>query len=183
MFRLVIPAVLIAAAAGLFFLYTDPTYQRIKTVRAQEMEYDQALTKSKELLAIRNSLIAKRNTFSPDDIHKVERVLPDNIDNIRLILDTETIAQRYGLHVQNVSVKSPQTGKSDRSQLAVGDSNDAVGSVEFSFGVTATYGDFLRFLKDLEKSVRIVDVRTIAFSAGRGELMDFSISVKTYWLR
>ncbi len=183
MFRLILPIFLVGIAAGLFFVYTDPTYQRIKATRAQEMEYDQALTKSKELLALRNSLIAKRNTFSADDVQKVERVLPDNVDNIRLILDTETIAQRYNLHVQNIGIKSPQAGRSDRSQLAVGETDDPVGSVQFSFAVSAKYEDFVRFLKDLERSVRIVDIESISFSIGLGDLADYSVSIKTYWLR
>lgn len=181
--RLFVPLILVAIAGGLFFIYTDPTYQSIKALRVQEMEYDQALTKSKELLAIRNSLISKRNTLSPDDVNKVTRVLPDNVDNIRLILDTETIAQRYKLHVQNIGIKAAQASREERSQLAVGDTDDPVGSVQFSFTVSATYDDFLRFIKDLERSVRIVDIQQISFSMTQGDLADFSISIKTYWLR
>jgi hypothetical protein len=183
MLRLFLPIVLVLIAGGLFFVYTDPTYQHIKDLRAQEAEYDQALDKSKQILAQRNALISKRNTFSPDDVRKVERILPDNVDNIRLILDTETIAQRYNLHVQNVSLKAPQTTSADRSQLAVGDTGDPVGSVDFSFTVSATYPDFTRFLKDLERSVRIVDVRSISFSSGKGELSDYAVSLRTYWLK
>lgn len=183
MMRLFVPLILIAVAGAAFFVYTDPTYQSIKELRAQQMEYDQALTKSQELLSIRNSLISKRNTFSPDDVRKVERILPDNIDNIRLILDTETIANRYNLHIQNVSVKAPQTAATERSQLVVGEGNEPVGFVDFSFTVPAKYPDFLRFLKDLERSVRIVDVRTIGFSVGKGDLDEYAISIRTYWLR
>ena len=181
--RLFVPLILVAIAAGLFFIYTDPTYQSIKALRAQEIEYDQALTKSKELLAIRNSLISKRNTFSPDYVNKVARVLPDNVDNIRLILDTETIAQRYNLHVQNIGIKTAQASKEERSQLAVGDTGDPVGSVQLSFSVPAKYDDFVRFIKDLERSVRIVDIQQISFSIAQGDLSDFSVTIKTYWLR
>lgn len=183
MMRLFLPLILIAIAIGLFFVFTDPTYQTIKDLRVQEMEYDQALTKSKELLAIRNSLISKRNTFSPDDVNKVARVLPDNVDNIRLILDTETIAQRYRLHIEEIGISAPQASREERSELAVGDTNDPVGSVQLSFSVTARYDDFLRFIKDLERSVRIVDIQSISFSVGEGELADYSVAIKTYWLR
>ena len=188
MLRLFVPLILLGAAAGLFFLYIDPTYQNIKDVKAQQMEYDQALTKSQELLALRNSLIARRNTFSPDDVHKLERVLPDNVDNIRLILDTETIAQRYQLHVQNIGIKSPQAGRSDRSALAVGDTGDPLGSVNLSFTVSSKYSDFVRFLQDLERSVRVVDIENISFSVGGGiagsaDVSEYAISLRTYWLR
>ena len=183
MFRLLLPIIFVGIAGGLFFMYTDPTYQSIKDLSSQQAEYDQALTKAQDLLSIRNKLIAKRNTFSPDDINKIERVLPDNVDNIRLILDTETIAQRYQLHVQDIALKTPQASRDSKSQLAVGDTGDPVGSVVFSFTVTAKYDDFTRFLKDLERSVRIVDVQSIAFSVGQGELSDYTVSIKTYWLK
>lgn len=183
MFRLIIPAILVIVAGALFFLYTDGAYQEIKTLRAQEAEYDQALSKSRELQEARNKLIAKRNTFSPDDLRKLERLLPDNVDNIRLIIDIDTIAARYGLRIRNVSVSAPKSGREERADAAVGESGDKVGSVELSFTVPARYDDFLRFLADLERSVRVVDVNAVSFSVGDGDLMQYSISVKTYWLR
>lgn len=183
MFRLIVPSILIVAAGALFFLYTDPKYQEVKELRAQEAEYDQALTKSKELQEARNRLIARRNTFSPDDLRKLERLLPDNVDNIRLIIDIDTIAARYGLRIRNVSVSAPKSGREERSEIAIGDSGDTIGSVELSFSVPARYEDFIRFLSDLERSIRVVDVNGISFSVGEGDLMQYSVTVKTYWLR
>ncbi len=183
MFRLIIPLILTIAAGAIFFVYTDPKYQDVKALRTQEAEYDQALTKSRELQETRNKLIAKRNTFSPDDLRKLERLLPDNVDNIRLIIDIDTIAARYGLRIRNVAVNAPKSGREERSSAAVGESGDKVGSVELSFSLPARYEDFQRFLSDLERSVRVVDVNSISFSVGEGDLMQFAVAVKTYWLR
>ena len=188
MVRFFAPIILLCVAIGLFVLYTNPTYQKVKELRAQQAEYDQALTKSQQLLSVRNNLIAKRNTFNPDDLQKLSRMLPDNVDNIRLILDTDTIAGRYNLRIRNVSVSSSaaapaQSGRTDRNALAVGASGDPVGSVELAFSVSARYEDFTRFLRDLERSVRIVDVRTITFDTADGELVEYSVLIKTYWLR
>jgi Tfp pilus assembly protein PilO len=183
MFRLAVPAILIVIAAALFIVYIDPQYQKIKTLRAEEATYDGALTKSRELQEERNKLISKRNTFSPESLRKLERLLPDNVDNIRLIIDIDTIAARYGLRVRNVAVNNPQTSREAPNAGAVGDSGDGVGSVELSFVVTAQYEDFLRFLKDLERSVRIVDINSISFGVGEGDLIQYSVAVRTYWLR
>lgn len=181
--KFLIPIILVIAAGLMFFLYTDPKYQEVKTLRAQEAEYDQALTKSRELQEVRNKLISKRNTFSPDDLRKLERVLPDNVDNIRLIIDIDTIAGRYGLRIRDVAVSGPMSGREERGNTAVGDAGDKVGSVELSFSVPARHDDFVRFLADLERSVRIVDVNSIGFTVGEGELTQYSVAVKTYWLR
>lgn len=41
----------------------------------------------------------------------------------------------------------------------------------------------MRFLADLERSVRIVDVEAVTFSVGEGDLTQYGVSIKTYWLR
>lgn len=183
MTRTIIPIVLVAVAIAVFVWYTNPTYQEIQRVRAEVAGYDEALTKSKELQEIRNRLVSKYNTFSPDDVRTLERLLPDHVDNIRLIIDIDNIAARYNLRIRNVALRDEGRGRNERSAVALGSSGDPVGVVELGFSISATYADFLRFLKDLEQSLRIVDVTGISFSVGQGDLNDYSVSIRTYWLR
>ncbi len=182
MTRLLIPIVLIGAAVGIFALYTHPTYQQIRTIGVEVGAYDEALTKSREVQEVRNRLISKYNTFSPDALRRLERMLPDNVDNIRLVLDIDNIASRYNLHIRNVALGGTKDGREERSGLAVGSSGDPVGVVELGFTVAARYEDFVRFLRDLERSLRIVDVAGISFSVGEGDLFEYTVSLKTYWL-
>ncbi|MDO8548468.1 MAG: hypothetical protein Q7R71_02235, partial [bacterium] len=92
MTRLLVPFILIGAALGLFVLYTNPSYQASKATAAEVSAYDDALTKSQELKSVRDQLVSKRNTFSADNVTKLSRVLPDNVDNIRFIIDINNIA-------------------------------------------------------------------------------------------
>ncbi len=184
MLRLLTPLVLVCIAAATFFVYTDPHYQNIKTLRAEEREYDDALTKSRDLKEQRNKLISKVNLLSPDDTRKLERLLPNTVDNIRLIIDIDNIAGRYGQHIRAVAVNNPSDARNSASDLAVGASIDKVGSVELSFTTSAKYEDFLRFLQDLERSVRIVDVQSIGFTtSATGDNATYAVQIKTYWLR
>lgn len=182
MSRIVVPSILIIASIGLFIMFTNPTYQRALGLTAQNDAYEDALTKSKELRAERDKLLAKRNTFSSDSIQKLERALPDNVDNIRLIIDINNIAARHGLTLKNVSLGTVSDSSSARSVLAVGSSGEPVGSVDLDFGLSASYDDFLAFLLDLEHSLRLVDVERIAFSTGTTGTYDFDVSIRTYWL-
>lgn len=182
MMRIIVPILLLAVSAGLFWFYTHPTFQKIKEVGSEEGAYDDALTKSREVQEVRNKLISKYNTFSPEDLRRLERLLPDHVDNIRLILDIDNIAARYNLRVRNVALGGTKEGREERSGLAVGASGDPIGVVEVGFTVAAKYEDFVRFLQDLERSLRIVDITGISFSVGEGDLTEFSLSIKTYWL-
>jgi Tfp pilus assembly protein PilO len=182
MIRIIIPISLIVAAVGLFVIYINPTYQTIKGLSAQAASYDDALNKSQELKGLRDTLLDKFNNFSADDKQRIARSLPDNVDNIRLIIDINNVAARHELTLKGVSLGSLSDGRSNRSAGAVGSSGDPVGSVEVSFSVTSTYEEFLSFLADLEHSLRIIDVTKISFVASDAGRNDYSMTIRTYWL-
>lgn len=183
--RTLLPIFLIVLSGGLFVVYVNPTYQEaggIKDLQGQAQEYDQALTQSSELRSARDQLLAKRNTFSTDDIRKLERILPDNVDNIRLIIDIQNIAARYALQVKDVALGAT-SADAQNQPLGAGAGAQSVGTVELGFAVDATYSTFLAFLGDLERSVRVSDVQSISFSTGAGDLNTYALKIKTYWLR
>lgn len=180
--RTLLPVFLIVIAVGLFAVYTNPTYQDVKTAQAQAEQYDQALTQSSQLRSARDQLLSRRNTFSADDVRKLERILPDNVDNIRLIIDIDNIAARYGLQVKDVALGQTSAAPGSKT-AAIGQGSQVVGTVELGFAVSATYDNFMAFLQDLQRSVRVVDIEGISFSAGTGDLNTYGLQIKTYWLR
>lgn len=179
MIRLLIPFVLVIVALGLFFGYIDPTYQEIKTLRAEEKTYDEALDQSRELQKIRDVLLSRYNTFSQQDLDRLEKLLPDHVDNVRLILDIDSIASNYNMRTRNVTV----SGADSEDPNTIGANQGVVDSVVLSFSIAATYDNFIRFIKDLESSLRIVDLVGLSFKATEGEAFNFNVSIKTYWLR
>lgn len=184
MTRFITPLILVALSVALFVLYTDPAFQATKEVKAQVDAYDNALTKSQELKRVRDQLVSKRTALRVDDLQKLEKVLPDNVDNIRLIIDIDNIATRRGVPLKNVELGQISDTSGARDPLAVGDSGSPIGSVELTFNVSASYEDFLGLLADLEHSLRIVDIESIEFDApAEGERSEYTITIRTYWLR
>ena len=59
----------------------------------------------------RDTLNNKYNTFSKTDLDKLNKILPDNVDNIKLILDIQRIAQTYGMDIQNIKFDASVTGE------------------------------------------------------------------------
>jgi Tfp pilus assembly protein PilO len=179
MTRFLLPIFFLLVPVGLFFTYIDPTYDDIQSIQAQASRLDEALTKSRELQAVRNQLDARRRTFSEEDIEKLGKLLPDNIDNIRLLLDINGIADDFGMQVQSFSF-------SGASGVAAPDTTVARAtpyqSVVMGFSVSASYEDFLVFLKALERSLRIVDVTDISIASASGDVYTYNLSLRTYWL-
>jgi Tfp pilus assembly protein PilO len=177
--RGLIPIICILIAGAVFYWYIDPTYTAIKELRTQEGTLDLALNRSLELQQARDQLLSRYNTFSPNDLTRLEKLLPDHVDNVRLILDLDGIATRYGMRVRNVSIDAPKAS----SATTIGPDELPYESLVLSFTVSGQYNTFRQFMNDLEHSLRLVDVVGIHFSSNDNGVYDFTISVKTYWLK
>src|SRR3989344_1966049 len=90
--RFFFPIIFLAGAVGLFFWFIDPTYAQIKELRVEEAEFDNALTRARDLKEVRDELIKRYNAFLPSDISRLKKLLPDHVDNVRLIIDLDSIA-------------------------------------------------------------------------------------------
>src|SRR3989344_1626155 len=176
--KLVFPIIAIIVAIGIFFGFVDPQYQDIKKLQAKEKQFDGALTRSKDLRTIRDEKLKVYESFPPEDLNRLQKLLPDHIDNIRLIMDLDTTASRYGMRLTNVSVGKPDEGPVEGLGQV-----KPYGSISVTFSVTTTYESFLHFLTDLETSLRLVDVVSLSFSRPRGDVYEYTITLRTYWLK
>ena len=114
--RLIMPIVLIGISIAVFFLFFNPIYNNIGELRAQVASYDEALKNSKKLENERDKLTAKKNAIDVENLAKLQKLLPENIDNIRLILEIEKMASPYGMALKDV--KYNQTAKDKKDALS-----------------------------------------------------------------
>lgn len=191
MTKLTTPILLIILSIGLFFVYVDPKYNDVQKIILEQERFDQALDKSKELQIIRDRLLATYNTFSTNDLDRLAKLLPDNVDNVRLVLDIDHIASVYGMRIKDVSVDTIE----ERKAGTIGPNKNKYESVTLSFSMVSSYNNLTKFIRDLERSLRIVDIIKISLASVEGQinnldksenkenLYKYSISLKTYWLK
>lgn len=181
------PIIFIIVSIAIFFTYTDPTYKEVKALNVKYAQYQDVLNKSEELLKQRKNLQDKYTSFAEDDISKLKKLLPDTVDNVRLIIDIDEIAKRkeFNLLIKNVRLddsKASKAGVKDSANtITSGDSK--YGTIPMGFSVSADYDTFLGFLEALESSLRIVDVTNISLKQGANNVYSFDVSLKTYWLK
>ncbi len=178
MIKFFIPIIFLAVSVLLFFGYIDPKFSDIKKTQQEEQLYRGALDNSKELQSIRDGLLTKYNSFGTEDLDRLKKILPNNINSVRLIRDIDGIASRYGMTLRNVSVNLG-TEKTN----TVGPSGSEVGTMVLGFSVSGPYKIFISFLEDVEKSMRIMDITEVAFTSSENDLYEYKISLKTYWLK
>src|ERR1035437_7503811 len=109
MARFITPIILIAAAIALFFVYTNPIYSDITAQKVQVASYNDALSNSKTLQSERDKLTAVYNNIDPNNLARLQKLLPDNVDNIRLILEIEQIAAPYGMTLSDIKYDTTNT--------------------------------------------------------------------------
>ena len=186
--QLVLPTLFIIAAIAIFFGFIDPRYQEVKDLRAETAKYDEALQRSKELLNLRDDLLSKYNTFSKSNLDRVEHLLPTNIDNVHLILEVNNIASNNDLMVRNISIQKSgdQAQKNSEKNGSINPSSSSerkYNAVDLNFSITASYGAFREFIKDLEQSLRLIDITSISFTANDRDSQRYDVGIRTYWLK
>jgi len=202
MTRFILPIVLIGIALCVFFMFANPIYNDISALKIQATSYNEALDNSKALESERDILTAKDNAINPNDLAKLQKLLPDNVDNIRLILEIEQIATPYGMALTDVkygttsssaSVSAPAVAATVQGGQAANSVPSGYGIFDLEFSTSGTYNNFINFTKDLESNLRIVDISSIDFSSDANtgvspktnlaEVYKYDFKIKTYWLK
>ena len=186
--NLITPVILIIISIGTFFMYVDPSYRgtnlssgvkSIQELQNEDAQYQASLDNTTAIRMKRQALIDKENGINPADLSRLQKLLPDNIDNIKLVIDMNQIAQNHNLTLKDVRLDT--SIKTDPNKLGVDISKH--GTVGLSFSVTSSYDNFQNFLTDLEKSLRLVEVTDLSVTGSDNGIYTFSVGLKTYWLK
>ncbi len=207
--RYIFLLIVIGASVGTFFMVVKPRYDNLQTIKNEVAAYDTSLETAEELKNSREELIAKYNSISKTDLDGIKTLLPDSVDNIRLIIQLDSLATKNGLStLRSVDYKSEETASTGGAGNTAGGAVGAGGSVgqvqnieaarrpygEFtiSFQTAGQYKNFLSFLSDLEQNLRLVDITAIDFGASGGDSgqgqsvannLTYKVTLKTYWLK
>lgn len=198
--------ILIIAGLLLFVFFTKPKFSELKAKQLEVKALNTATENAKSLETKKSVLLDIKNSISVEDRQKMEKMLPNNVENVKLIIDFDKMLQNLveergtiGLYKsteltdtgsKKVSIENPKI-----TPGAVGDTsydNSRLGAINFSFSVSLTYADFLEFLQRIEHSTRILDVESVTFSIPPSQVgvassdnlvYTFNITLKTYWLK
>lgn len=190
---------MIGVAIAGFLMLVNPMYKEMTALKAQMASYNQALDNSKALENERDKLTKKYSDINPGNLDKLVKFLPDNVDNIRLILEIEKIASPYGMILKDVKYDTQKKEENNSAPIeggAISQLNNATANKDFGlwtleFSTEGSYQNFLNFTRDLESNLRIVDISSIQFTAGEetskksfsSENYKYGFRINTYWLK
>ena len=187
--------ILIVLAAGIYFTFTKDKLAEIKAIRVVNEQYTSAISNADELIKVRDSVLKSYNDISTEDRERIDKIIPNTVDNIRLVIDMNSIGLKRGFSLKNIkAVAASQSGSGTSAQSAQSRStpssvregsipNPTLDTVTVSFSVTAPYLQFIEFMRDLESSLRIMDLTRLTIATSANGNYDFGVELKTYWLR
>ena len=175
---------LIIAAIGIFFFYSKPKYEAAAVRRAELKTYQDTLKKVEELEEEIARIETKIEAIDPEERERLEKLIPVTINNVNLIIDINNIASNFGLAIRDIDIEEAEEEEGDeRTPVARQRDNAPYNSIDLSFTVTSSYANFVDFINDLEKSLRIVDITKITFTPGDSSNYNFKVTLRTYWLK
>ena len=184
-------------AGVIYFTYTQPAYSEAKLLKEDIAQYNLALDKATELKKLKEALLSRYNTFPPEAKDRLHKLLPDHVDNVRLILDIDSLASKFNMAIQNVTIESASDESEAGASASAAGGASAISSITagkqkydsltLKFSTHASYATFVSFLEALQSSLRIVDVVSLSLAPDSGasqeRLYRIDITIRTYWLK
>ncbi len=188
--RNVIATILIVLAIGIYFTVTQSVMDQAGQVQVINTQYQAAIESANKSIVALNQVISSYNNISQNDRDRLDKIVPNSVDNIRLIIDLNGVALKHGFSLQKIKTSVPDSaGTKQNPGQAVATANQSsnpgpkLDTVNIGFEVSAPYIQFKGFMQDLEADLRLLDVTSLSMAATDSGVYTYKVSLKTYWLR
>lgn len=186
--RYLFPILIIISCIIVFSALIQPRYAVLKETREEVASANTNLKTADTVAKSRQDLINKYNNIPKEDLDDLKTLLPDSVDNIRLIIQLNSLARNQNLSVlRNVNYETRSDEENPKSKDTA--KVRPYGEFTISFETTGPYKNFLAFLSALEQNLRLVDVTSVTFTSNPKSseqplnFMTYNVTLKTYWLR
>lgn len=221
MFKPIISLAVIIFSLGFGVFYVKPAYDRVQEKRANIVTLDKTFKTTDTIQDLIDQTAESLRVVDPDALTRFNVFLPETIDEIRLANNLQSLGEKNGLVLNDIKVTEKEksqkkeapksggaTGALSRTlsvgqagpvgQQGAGATTGETAESKFKatkagFTVVATYDGFRLFLDDLEKSLGVINITSLAFREfgggedsalpkGASSLYDFTVEIETYSL-
>ncbi|OHA94109.1 MAG: hypothetical protein A3E02_01220 [Candidatus Zambryskibacteria bacterium RIFCSPHIGHO2_12_FULL_38_34] len=176
----IIAYAVLTLSIGYAFVY--PSFGDLNSLLDKKQEYANALNTISNIEDKKNELLTEFNNISEAKKTDINIVLPSSLDFVRLISQIDTVAASHGISIDKISSKNVDSpvGTSIENPEPQNPYNSSI--IGFSF--VTSYDNFKAFLSDLEKSLRILDVKSTRIETqDKNGLYLYDVEFETYWLK
>ncbi len=157
MSQIIAPILFLIASIGLYFSYIGPSLDTLRQATDLRDRLVAAVEKYEELFERRASLNADYDSIPLAERENLHRILPDEIDPVRIVIDIDRLARSEGIGLEVSSFELPRL-QATQSGRGTEEVKNQLMTWVMSTTVEGGYVGFKNFLSTLERSMTIFDV-------------------------
>lgn len=180
------PIIVVVVAVGMYFFYIDTALPEVQALREKKSKYDEVMQKAVALGVLRDGILKEYSSVSSDDSDRLNKLIPEKFNAVLFANDINTMIVNNGLSVKDFKTNPQRT--EDRSLMNGDEQNVSYLTNIVTFKVIGDYDKFMKFLKEIESSLRLIDVVKLSIKNTGGtkstdNFLEFTLEVNTYSLR
>ena len=183
--KIITPIIVIIISITVYFAYTSPIIQEVKNLVSKKSQQTDVLLKTRQLASRRDAVLIDYNNIVSTDIERLNKIVPNTFNFVLFANDVTAMASRYSLVTKDFKVNEPKTEIRD---AIINRPKEGVYKITVvTVRLQGSYLQFIKFLNDLEFSLRLVDIESLTIkpvgvqNSASGSL-DYLLEMKTYSL-
>lgn len=169
--------IILALSIGYVFVYSP--MGDLSILKEKKQGYEETLKTISNIEGKKQELLTEFENISEADKQNIDTIVPTSQNFMRLISQIDAVASKYNISISDIT--SAENSSSDGDSINTAQAKPYK-SVIIGFSFDSSYKNFKLFMNDLEKSLRILDVRSVDLVAGEGGINEYSVNFETYWL-
>lgn len=170
---------ILSLSVGYVFVYSP--WAEISDLNNTKSQYGEFIDTISQIESKKNELQNQFNQISEDDRRDINTVLPTSLNYVKLVSEIDNVAKKYGIIIDKINLSQLDSSVGD-SVANAGPAKPYRSSIlGFSFG--SDYKKAMSFIDELEKSMRILDIRSMKIQEDKDNGYMYSVQFETYWLK
>lgn len=182
MSRLTVGIILLFLAVGAVFFLVVPQWTAVVAVRDSIARLQNLNDELTGLGEQRDALTARYNAISSDDLEKLDALAPRDSANAGVLANFDALASANGLALERVDFMGSDADAAAAPALALPGSR-LYGAIPVTLSLRGNYEGFRKFLADLERNLRLMDVSEINLGIGAGSNIAATVRGRIYYRR
>jgi Tfp pilus assembly protein PilO len=162
------------------FVFAD-SMDKVTLLKSDIAKNSETLEKAEELLRLKTDLVRRAESFTQEELARLEKILPEKVDPAQILLDIYTLANSNGLvMLGDARVVKPEKVESSEDEAL--EKTNPIETVDVSFTIIGPYKNLPNFGEELAKSLTLFDIEELSFTKNESNIYTYDIRMKTYLL-
>lgn len=166
-------------SCALLYAFAYPFWTEVTMKMEEKTKYQKTIDDVNALNQKKDQILAQIKNISDEDRERIDTFMPSSLDFVKLTSDINEVGSKYGIKIDKVS--SVEKDKSVGNSINEAEPPKTYNTASISFSFNSSYPNFIKFVNDLEKSLRMLDVKSVIISPTTGSSYDFKLDMDTYW--